>query len=473
MSKQVVNRLTLGVLLIATVTLLAAAGASSAGGFAFSTKTVKSHDAATPTPNQCPGINPPIAERHYCLDVTTYNNLQKSGGAEVDLTFENWDQSTLNKPTAQLTWNDAGVNLSFVSSNPAICVPAPAGGEVDCSLPNIPGLGSASGTVDPCHPLGPGSPPGPSCPTVKLFFTVGATADSVTFTAIGTAKESGNDNPNNAANVETQTVDAQSTGGPPVMSFDNGTSANQDATVVLPPDLKPGFNKPHLFATLANASVDCQSFCLSAGSPPFIAQFGASNGATCLLGVSCTGLDLNTDFSGAPPGTFSSANQILWTADVPGTNTNIVGVHTYDSVSLTSPAANTLRADGTRFASCDGVTFDASGTPGGLSPAPQTYFVINRSTNGTTSTFQVASSAKGKPLSFTGNGPFSGSCIRIIGDNPSETTNKCSASTPPKPTDPPAAPKTPPVLCVAKVANVTPATVRAYLWDDANGHVGY
>src|SRR5215510_3557366 len=99
MSKQVVNRLTLGVLLIATVTLLAAAGGSSAGGFAFSTQTVKSHDAATPTPNQCPGLNPPIAERHYCLDVTTYNNLAKSGGAEVDLTFENWDQSTLNKPT--------------------------------------------------------------------------------------------------------------------------------------------------------------------------------------------------------------------------------------------------------------------------------------------------------------------------------------------------------------------------------------
>jgi hypothetical protein len=469
MFRKVVRRLTLGALLVVSLAALAAATGGSAGvTFAFAHATY-SHDSSSPTPNPCPG--PGVNERHYCLVVTNYDNLKQNGGVEVDVTLQNYDQSTLANPVTHLMWTDTDVdhlaNLTFVSSSgPASCSPAvptsPNVGQVDCNFPNLPGLGSAggSGSQMPC-PVTP-VPSGPICSTEKLFFTSTATASSVDFSATADVKES---NPQNGANLDRQTIDKAT------MSFDTnaGAGANEDATVVLP---KSGFNKPHLFATLGSASVDCQSFCLSPGSPPFIAQFAASSGATCLLGVSCTGLDLNTDFSGAPPGTFSSANQILWTADVAATNTNIVAVHTYDSVSLTSPAANTLRADGTRFANCDGITFDANFAPGGLSPAPQTYFVINKSTNGTTSTFQVASSAKGKPLTFSGNGPFSGSCIRIIGDNPTETTKACSASNPPKPTDPPAAPKTPPVLCVAKVPNMN-GTVRAYLWDDANGHVGY
>ena len=85
----------------------------------------------------------------------------------------------------------------------------------------------------------------------------------------------------------------------------------------------------------------------SSSSPAFIAQFAASPGVACVLGVPCTGIDLNTDLSGAAGGTFSSTNQILWTADVASTNTNIVAVHTYDPVSLTSSAPNTLTAAGT------------------------------------------------------------------------------------------------------------------------------
>jgi hypothetical protein len=247
------------------------------------------------------------------------------------------------------------------------------------------------------------------------------------------------------------------------MTFDDnsGAGANEDATVLLP---KAPFNKARLHSTLGNGFVDVSS----GSSPAFIAQFAASNGVACVLDVSCAGLDLNTDLSGAAGGTFSANNQILWTADIASTNTNIVAVHTYDPVSITSSAPNTLTAAGTRFASCDGVTFSPGGTPTGLT-AGQAYFVINKTTNGTTSTsFQVASSATGKPLSFTGSGPFSGSCIRIIGDKPaSETTKPCTD------TNPPAAPKTPPALCVAKVPNTSPAIVRAYLWDDANGHVGY
>jgi hypothetical protein len=456
MSKQVVNRLTLGVLLIATVTLLAAAGGSSAGGFAFSTQTVKSHDAATPISNQCPGLNPPIAERHYCLDVTTYSNLKKSGGAEVDLTFENWDQSTLNKPTAQLTWTNDGVNLSFVSSNPAICSSPPAGGEVDCSFPNIPGLGSASGTVDPCHPLGP------SCQTVKLFFTIDSTIDSVSFAASATAKESGNDN-NSAANVETQTVDSRSTGGPPVMSFDNGTGAgeNADATVVLP---KSGFNKPHLSAALARSSVDCQFFCLASGSAPFIAQFAAGTGTTaCFPGITCTGLELTTDFSGAAPGTFSASNQILWQADVASNNTNVLAVHTYDSVPITPSPPNTLTTAGTSFAKCDGVVFDSFGSnPQSNLTLGQIYFVRNATTKGTNTSFQVSTTAKGSIIAVTGTSSISGSCVRIIGNDPVEKLKPCTA------TDAPVAPTTPPGICAAKIDN---STVRVYLWDSANGGV--
>jgi hypothetical protein len=451
MFRKVVRRFTLGALLVVSVAALTAATGGSAGVGFVTTQTVKSHDGATP-PNQCPGLSPYVNERHYCLDVTTYNNLKKSGGAEVDLTLENWDQSALTNPTTQLTWNNAGVNLTFVSSNPAICSSPQAGSEVDCTWPNVPGLGSASGTADPCHPL-----PGPSCPKVKLFFTVDSTVGSVSFAAKANAKESGNDS-GGAANVETQTVDSSSTLGPPTMTFDgdSGTDANADATVLLP---KFPFNKGHLHSDLGPASVDFSS----GSSPAFLAQFAATSGAQCVLGVSCTGLDLNTDLSGATGGTFSSTNQILWTADVAATNTNIVAVHTYDPVSLTSSAPNTLTAAGTRFANCDGVTFGADGTPTGLT-AGQAYFVIGASTNGTTSTFQVASSAKGKPLTFTGSGPFSGSCIRIIGDKAVETIKPCTATTPPS------QPATPPGICAAKLDNTT---VRAYLWDSANGHVGY
>jgi hypothetical protein len=451
MFRKVVSRFTLGALLVVSVAALTAATGGSAGvGFA-TTQTVKSHDGATP-PNQCPGLSPFVNERHYCLDVTTYNNLKKSGGAEVDLTLENWDQSALTNPTTQLTWNNAGVNLTFVSSNPAICSSPQAGSEVDCTWPNVPGLGSASGNTDPCHPQ-----PGPSCPTVKLFFTVASTVDSVSFTATANAKESGNDS-GGAANVETQTVDSQSTGGPSTLTFDNGTGAgaNEDATVVLP---KSGFNKPHLFAGLANSSVDCQFFCLASGSAPFIAQFAAGAGPTaCFPGITCTGLELTTDFSGATPGTFSASNQILWQANVASTNTNVLAVHTYDAVPITASAPKTLTTAGTSFANCDGVVFTTA--PAGLT-AGVDYFVRNAATFGSSTSFEVATSAKGATLSFTGSGSFSGSCIRIIGDQKAEKLSGCTATTAP------AAPAVPPGICAAKIDN---STVRVYLWDSANGH---
>ena len=460
MFRKVLIRFGVGFLLLASVTVLATASGSSAVSF-VSAAPFPSHDGGTPT-HDCPGAG--VNERHYCLVVTTYNNLAKFGGVEVDLTLQNYDQSSLTNPAASLTWTAAAV--SFVSSTgPASCLPvapsSPNVGQINCSFPNLPGVGSASdlSSQRPCiTPVPP--PSGPICSTVKLYFTADSSDPVVHFNATADVKES---NPQNGANLDRQFVDDAP------MTFDsNITEAdkNADATVALP---KAPFNKPRLHTTLGNAFLDF----FSGSSPAFIAQFAASPGVACVLGVPCTGLDLNTDLSGAAGGTFSSTNQILWTADVASTNTNIVAVHTYDSVSLTSSAPNTLTAAGTRFASCDGVSFSPDGTPSGLT-AGQAYFVIKATTNGTISTsFQVASSTTGKPISFDGNGPFLGSCVRIIGDKSSESTKACSASNPPKASDPPAAPKTPPLLCVAKVPNTNPGTVRAYLWDDANGHVGY
>jgi hypothetical protein len=435
MFRRGVRRFTLGALLVVSVAALTAATGGSAGVGFVSAVPYSSQDG---NGIACPGFS--VNERHYCLVVTTYSNLKLGGAVEADLTIQNFDQSALTNPSATLTWDNSLAKLSFLAADPANC--SSSTGSVTCSFPNIPGVGSISG---------PGVTPNTS--TVKLYF--GSAADSATtihFTGTASAKESGNDS-GGAANVETQTVpDA-------AMTFDTNTGdgANEDATVVLP---SAPFNKPHLHTTLGNAFLDFTS-----GSPAFIAQFAATTGAQCVLGVSCTGLDLNTDLSGAAGGTFSSTNQILWTADVASTNTNIVAVHTYDPVTITPSPPNTLTTAGTRFASCDGVVFTSFGSnPQGNLALGTAYFVRNATTSGGNTSFQVSATAKGSLINVTGTGSFSGSCIRIIGDKPSEVTKACTTGSPP------AMPATPPVLCAAKL-NTT--TVRAYLWDDANGHLGY
>ena len=427
MFRKVVNRLGVGALLVAMVGALVAATASS-GGIGFVTmQTVSSVDANGVA---CPGFG--VNERHYCLDVTTYNNLKRSGGVEVDLTLQNYDNSTLTHPSTKLTWPNTGVNLSFLASNPSICS-SPAAGQVTCSFANMPG---ASPGVTPVS-------------SVKLFFGADAadTVPSVSFKAVATVKENSNDSAG-AANLETQTVD------PAVMTFDGntGAGANEDATVVLP---SAPFNKPHLLTALSNASVDFTS-----GSAPFIAQFAASSGAACFPGIACTGLQLATDLSGAAGGTFSSANQILWTADVAATNTNVLAVHYYDPVSIAASAPSTLTTAGTGFASCDGVNF-GSAPPGSLA-ANQDYFVRNATTSGGNTSFQVSATAKGQAISFNQSGSFSGSCIKIIGDQKSEKIGPCTA------TAAPAAPAQPPALCAVKLSSTT---VRVYLWDAANGKI--
>ena len=430
MFRKVVSRLGVGAVLVASVAALIAATAGSGGIGFVSAQNFSSVDANNLA---CPGFG--FNERHYCLVVTTYNNLKKAGGVEVDLTLQNYDNSTLTHPSTTLTWANTGVNLSFLASNPSICS-SPAAGQVACNFANMPGAV-------------PGVSPVSS--SVKLFFGADAadSVPSVSFKAIATVKENSNDSAG-AANLETQTVD------PAVMTFDGntGAGANEDATVVLP---SAPFNKPHLLAALSNSSVDFTS-----GSAPFIAQFAASTGAACFPGIACTGLQLATDLSGAASGTFSSANQILWTADVAATSTNVLAVHYYDPVSITASPPSTLTTAGTGFASCDGVNFGNT-PPAGLT-ANQDYFVRNATVSGGSTSFQVSATAKGQALSFTGSGSVSGSCIRIIGDQKSEKIGPCTATTAP------AAPPQPPALCAVKLSNTT---VRVYLWDAANGKISY
>ena len=445
MFRKVVNRLGVGALLVASVTVMATASGGSAGLSLVTATPFYSHDRATPPngPNNCPGAG--INERHYCLVVTTYNNLAQNGGVEVDLTLQNYDQSSLTNPTASLGWTNGtptnGANLSFVSSNPSICSAPASGGPVACAFPNLPGLGSAadSSHQEPCGPSGP------VCSTVKLYFTAASTVSSVDFNTTADVKES---NQQNGANLDEQVVDHA------LMTFDaNNTDASlaSDATVALP-------SKHPLLKAIFGGRPASVTF--DAGSSPFLAQFQAGSVSACFPGVACTGLQLATDLSGAPSGTFSASHQILWTADVAATNTNVLAVHYYDPVSIAASPPSTLTTAGTGFASCDGVNFGNT-PPAGLA-ANQDYFVRNATVNGTSTSFQVAATAKGQALSFTGSGSVSGSCIRIIGDQKSEKIGPCTA------TAAPAAPAQPPALCAVKLSNTT---VRVYLWDAANGKI--
>jgi hypothetical protein len=383
------------VIVLLAIAVLGGASGSSAGLSIVSTKSYLSTD---PTGHVCPAFDQ--SERHYCVVVTVYNGLASKGGVEVDLTMQNFDQSTLSNPSSVLTWLPAGANLTFVSSSTSTCSFRTSDSSVGCTFPNIPGVGSGSGT---------GNPPPSNSATIKLFFTANADdgVSSVHFHAIGTAKESNNDN-GGAANVEQQTVEDAP------MTF--GSDPTQSATV----SLGGKHQKLNALLNTYNGSTDSVEFDVPAGTSPFLAQFQAGQGSTtCFGGITCTGLQLTTDVSGAPIGTFSSGNQILWRAVINSTSTNVVAFHYYDPVSVTA-SPSTLTSS-TSFAACDGVNFATA--PTGLD-ANKDYFVVNA----TATSFQVATSAKGKPLTFTGSGTFQASCIREIGDdNKTEKLSSCAA----------------------------------------------
>src|SRR6266566_1343413 len=425
MFRKVVRRFNLGALLVVALGVVALSGAG--GSFAG----LPSLPPPQPYPstdgvNPCPGFG--FSERHYCLVVTTQSGLARSGGVEVDLTMQNYDTGTLNKPAADLTWSPSSANLTLVSPTASSCSYPSSDGGVACSFPDISGVGSASGTGD--------NPPHHDA-TVKVFFTVNAPTDppldSVTFTAKGTAKERSNDN-SGAANVEQQTAIAP-------MSF--GPDSNSLATVALP-ERNSSLN--------ASRDASSVSFAVPKGTSPFIAKFAADPSTTsCFGGITCSGLLLTTDLSGAPLDTFSSGNPILWQAAINSTSSNVDAIHYYDAVKVTASTtqANTFTST-TSFAKCDGVNF-ATGAPSPLTNGD--YFVVNA----TATSFQISATAKGKPLSFTSGGDFMASCIRVIGDDKSEKAMSCT-----KP------PSQMPALYAFKL---TSNTVQVCLWDTSNGGV--
>jgi hypothetical protein len=428
MFRKVVRRFNLGALLVVALGVVALTGAGGSFAGLPSLPDPVSYPSTDPAGNPCPGFA--FSERHYCLVVTTQSGLARSGAIEVDLTMQNYDTGTLNKPAADLTWSPPSANLTFVSSTPSSCSYPSSDGGVACSFPDISGVGSASGT---------GNNPPHHDATVKVFFTVNAPADppldSVTFTAKGTAKERSNDN-SGAANVEQQTAIAP-------MSF--GTDSNSLATVALPER-----------NSSLNASLDASSvgFAVPKGTNPFIAKFAADASTTsCFGGITCSGLLLTTDLSGAPIGTFSSGNPILWQAVINSTSSNVDAIHYYDAVkvSASTTQANTFTST-TSFAKCDGVNF-ATGAPSPLTNGD--YFVVNA----TATSFQISATANGKPLSFTSGGDFMASCIRVIGDDRSEKATSCTK-----------APSQMPALFAFKV---TSNTVQTCLWDSANGGIHY
>jgi hypothetical protein len=367
---------------------------------------------------------PPTSGRLFCVDLTTYDGFSRNGGVEVDVQLENWSGSSLTNPSVALVSSAIGTgaaNLEFVGSSPSLCS-ATANGAA-CSFPNL--VGVARGATSPTKSA-----------FVRLYFAIDADplVTGVRFTATGNAKESGNDS-SGAANEETRSVTGD-------MTF--GTDPASSATIALGGDVS--------LSGLHNASQSSLDFSVPPGSTPFLARFAADPGPTeCFGGISCTGLELSTDLSGAPAGAFSSSNQILWTSIVDAVNTNLVAIHYYDPVAVTATPPSTLTSTA-GLSSCDGVTFATA--PAGLSPNVD-YYVVKASG----ASFGIATRASGKPLSFTGSGSFSASCIRIIGDQKSEQATSCT--TPPSST---------PALHAAKISS---SAVRVCLWDRGNGRIHY
>jgi hypothetical protein len=368
---------------------------------------------------------PPTSGRLYCVVLTTYDGFSRNGGVEVGVQLENWSTSALTNPSVALASSGIGTgaaNLEFVSSSPSLCSGTADG--ASCSFPNLTGV--AKGATSPAKSA-----------FVRLYFSIAAdaTLTGVRFAATGTAKESGNDS-DGAANEETRPV-------PGDMTF--GTDLASSATIAL------GGGDVSLSGS-HNALQSSVNFAVPPGSNPFLARFAADSGPTeCFGGITCTGLELLTDLSGAPAGAFSSGNQLLWTSTVNAVNTNLFAIHYYDPVSVTATPPSTLTSSA-GLSSCDGVTFATA--PAGLS-ANVDYYVVKASG----SSFGVATRASGKPLSFTGSGAFSASCIRIIGDQKSEQATSCTVP-----------PSTTPALFATKIST---SAVRVCLWDRGNGRIHY
>ena len=179
-------------ILIAIVAALALAGGGSA--------TLPDVTGVTVESQPCP----PTSGRLYCVRLTTYTNLSRVGGVEVDVQLKSLDQNNMSNPKVKVTHtgctsspalyqtcptaDQVPSGLTFQSSSPNIC--SVVAGSLTCSLPNLPGNGLS-----------------PSPDPVRLYFSVnaGTNVDSIVFTAESRLNESGKDSPG-AANPELRTA---------------------------------------------------------------------------------------------------------------------------------------------------------------------------------------------------------------------------------------------------------------------------
>lgn len=403
---------------------------------------------------------PPTEGRLYCVTATTYTNLSRQGGVEVDVQLQSYDRNTLTHPALRLhyggctaTGTQAAPCASTVSRDPTATTHAQL---TYASFSSDPPSGATCGAATPTS-TSPGLvaacsldniPAGAASPVIRLYFAVDATPDvaAIVFTAEAAVNERANDNPG-AANTESRSVTNEMDFGP--------ATGDASATVALPGNtVKLGTTQ------LGSAFLRFTA----AGSVPYFAEF-ASDGtsAFCLSGLSCAALQLSASLGG------TVSNLILWDFTIvnppSGMNPSTVEVvHRYDSRPVTANPSTDVFSDATAgaagidYTKIDAVRFTGTTVPGGIN-ANVDYFVVSA----TASTFKVSTTRNGSPVDVTGTntGPFDVSRVRVIGDQKAEQYTSC--------TTPPAATKVPSIFA-SKVSGTT--DIHVCLWDSANGLVG-
>ncbi len=182
---------------------------------------------------------PPTEGRLYCVTATTYTNLSRQGGVEVDVQLQSRDQNTLTHPALKLhyggctaTWTQSSPCAPTVSRDPV----APSHATLTyASFSSDPPSGATCGAATPTS-TSPGLvatcsldniAAGGVSPVIRLYFAVDATPDvaAIVFTAEAAVNERANDNPG-AANTESRSVTNEMDFGP--------ATGDASATVALP-----------------------------------------------------------------------------------------------------------------------------------------------------------------------------------------------------------------------------------------------
>lgn len=396
-------------LVLGAVVLLAAALNGSAGS---ATKDVDS---------SC-DIGLPANGRVYCVVLTTYDDVQSTGGQKVEVQILNHDQNTLTNPVITVHPVTTNLNLTWSEPKPTNCGPGTTAGDIVCTIPNVAGLGAAAKNNPP-------PPPTPS-QIVTLYFQSEPTAGSPTLKWEATG--SVNEGPSGTPNTSVYTAKGETAFG--------ATNTDSPLTFAL------GGNTVQVGTTATGQS--SLRFGVPAGTAPYEASLNAaSNKNFCFFDLSCVALNLTSDVPGSTNGI------LVWhfvIQNSPIAANNVKIIHRYDFADVPANAgSDTFTGD---FTNIDGARI---GT--------QDYYV--RNANGTT--FQLSLAKKGNSFYDVTSTPVSMSKIRLIGDDKTnEVDTNCNGSLlGPNPT----LPKIPSVN-PQKIGNTK--DVDVWFCDNGNGGVG-